>query len=62
MAAYAPEAAQRREPFFLFVHYWDPHTLYAPPRGSLRGFTLATLVVTFSALIGSPLRGSSSKR
>ena len=29
---------------------------------TLRGFTLATLVVTFSALIGSPLRGSSSKR
>lgn len=21
----------RREPFFLFVHYWDPHTPYRPP-------------------------------
>ena len=23
----------RGEPFFLFVHYWDPHTPYAPPKG-----------------------------
>lgn len=22
----------RSEPFFLFVHYWDPHTPYLPPR------------------------------
>jgi len=21
-----------REPFFMFVHYWDPHTPYLPPR------------------------------
>ncbi|MGQ9524390.1 MAG: sulfatase [Armatimonadota bacterium] len=21
-----------REPFFLFVHYWDPHTPYVPPK------------------------------
>ncbi len=24
-------ARSRREPFFLFVHYWDPHTPYMPP-------------------------------
>ncbi len=24
--------ARGREPFFLFVHYWDPHTPYMPPR------------------------------
>ncbi len=23
--------ARGREPFFLFVHYWDPHTPYMPP-------------------------------
>ncbi|MDE3258565.1 MAG: sulfatase [Gemmatimonadota bacterium] len=23
--------ARDREPFFLFVHYWDPHTPYMPP-------------------------------
>ena len=22
---------KRREPFFMFVHYWDPHTPYMPP-------------------------------
>lgn len=29
---------RRREPFFLFVHYWDPHTPYAPPRGYAERF------------------------
>lgn len=24
--------AHAKEPFFLFVHYWDPHTPYLPPR------------------------------
>lgn len=28
----------RGEPFFLFVHYWDPHTPYAPPRGYAERF------------------------
>ncbi|RLF16743.1 MAG: sulfatase [Thermoprotei archaeon] len=22
-----------RKPFFLFIHYWDPHTPYLPPKG-----------------------------
>lgn len=25
------EAAGHRQPFFLFLHYWDPHTPYLPP-------------------------------
>ncbi|MGV3721787.1 MAG: sulfatase [Actinomycetota bacterium] len=25
------EAAGRSQPFFLFLHYWDPHTPYLPP-------------------------------
>jgi arylsulfatase A-like enzyme len=25
------ECYQRRHPFFLFLHYWDPHTPYLPP-------------------------------
>jgi arylsulfatase A-like enzyme len=25
------EAAGRRQPFFAFLHYWDPHTPYLPP-------------------------------
>jgi len=25
------EACGRSQPFFLFVHYWDPHTPYLPP-------------------------------
>jgi arylsulfatase A-like enzyme len=25
------EAAARPQPFFLFLHYWDPHTPYLPP-------------------------------
>lgn len=25
------EAAARDQPFFLFLHYWDPHTPYLPP-------------------------------
>jgi len=25
------EASGRRQPFFLFLHYWDPHTPYLPP-------------------------------
>ncbi|MBI3911855.1 MAG: sulfatase, partial [Armatimonadetes bacterium] len=25
------EAAAHRRPFFLFLHYWDPHTPYMPP-------------------------------
>jgi arylsulfatase A-like enzyme len=25
------EARDRRQPFFLFLHYWDPHTPYLPP-------------------------------
>ncbi len=24
--------AHKDEPFFLFIHYWDPHTPYLPPR------------------------------
>ncbi len=27
-----------KEPFFLFVHYWDPHTPYLPPRAYRRLF------------------------
>jgi arylsulfatase A-like enzyme len=25
------EAESRRRPYFLFLHYWDPHTPYLPP-------------------------------
>lgn len=25
------QASDRRDPFFLFLHYWDPHTPYLPP-------------------------------
>jgi len=25
------EAAVRKQPYFLFLHYWDPHTPYLPP-------------------------------
>jgi arylsulfatase A-like enzyme len=25
------QAKARRQPFFLFLHYWDPHTPYLPP-------------------------------
>jgi arylsulfatase A-like enzyme len=25
------EASRRKQPFFLFLHYWDPHTPYLPP-------------------------------
>ena len=28
----------REEPFFLFIHYWDPHTPYMPPRAYRRLF------------------------
>ena len=28
----------RGEPFFLFIHYWDPHTPYIPPRGYVERF------------------------
>jgi len=25
------EAAERKQPYFLFLHYWDPHSPYLPP-------------------------------
>lgn len=28
----------RQDPFFLFIHYWDPHTPYLPPPGYTRKF------------------------
>jgi arylsulfatase A-like enzyme len=32
------EAAQQDKPFFLFLHYWDPHTPYLPPAPFSRMF------------------------
>ncbi|MHB0856260.1 MAG: sulfatase family protein [Anaerolineae bacterium] len=32
------EAAGQSKPFFLFLHYWDPHTPYAPPEPFARMF------------------------
>ncbi|NHV06221.1 MAG: sulfatase-like hydrolase/transferase, partial [Thaumarchaeota archaeon] len=28
----------RDKPFFLFIHYWDPHTPYMPPRSYVERF------------------------
>ena len=37
-SAWLEDAAAQAEPFFLFVHWWDPHYDYTPPKALAKSF------------------------